>query len=459
MKKKSIVVLAVMVVVAVLLNYVAFCGISIAGFNYGSLFGDNLFASEAATEGAEAEAPAAAEKPDDSGRIRKGIDLAGGSVISFEADASTFPEGKTSVTEADMDIVEAIFNTRLNAAGYTEARISRGELGQITVEIPSVFETDKAAELLGSAAVLSFVDADGNVVLSGNDVKNAEAQYGADSMGISSNYVQLTLTSDAVDKFAEATKKAMARTDGKNYISIYMDDAEISRPMVETEIKSETCVITGDFTAESATVLANQIKSGALPFSMTIIQQDTIGAELGHNALPLSLIAAGIGILLIMIFMIALYRLPGVIADLALAFYIGIMALTLGLFKVNLSLSGIAGIVLSIGMAVDANVIIFERMKEELKLGKTVKASVESGFKKAFSAIFDSNITTIITCVVLYLSGIGTIRGFAVTLGIGVVVSMLTAIVITKFLLKQVVGVTQNRKLYYKVKEQKANEN
>lgn len=490
MKKKSIVVLALMVVLSVLLNYVAFFGFKIAGFKYDSLFGDNLFTSEEVvtetetdkadteetegtseeteTEGetAEEETPAKeetaaeTEPAADNGRIRKGIDLAGGSVISFEADASTFPEGKTSVTEEDMNIVEAIFNTRLNAAGYTEARISRGELGQITVEIPSVFETDTAAELLGSAAVLTFVDSDGNTVLNGEDIKDAQYRYGQMSeTSAATHYVELSLTADAVEKFATATRNAAAKADGENYIAILMDNTVVSAPSVNEEINSDTCVISGNFTSESANALANQIKSGALPFSMTIMSQDTIGAELGQDALPLSLIAAGIGILLIMIFMIIIYRVPGLIADLALTIYIGIMALILGLFRVNLSLSGIAGIVLSIGMAVDANVIIFERMKEELRLGKTVKASVESGFKKAFSAILDSNITTIITCVVLYLSGIGTIRGFAVTLGIGVVVSMLTAIIITRFLLKQVVNVTSNRKVYYKVKEATGNEN
>ena len=500
MKKKSIITLALMVVISILLNYVAFMGIEIAGFKYDSLFGDDLFgqaevvetpseneadaqkapADENAEEDAEVaqgEDVATAEteegseevteetkepvKKADNGRIRKGIDLAGGSVISFEADEASFPEGKTSVTEEDMEIVEAIFNTRLTAAGYTEARISRGELGQITVEIPSVFETDEAASLLGSAAVLTFVNAQGEVVLNGEDVKDAQYKYGPVSQsGNSEDYVELTLTADAVAKFAEATKNAATAPDGENFIAIMMDENVVSAPRVSQEINSETCIISGNFTSESARALANQIKSGALPFSMKIMSQDTIGAELGQDALPTSLIAAAIGILLVMIFMVVFYRLPGLVADLALSLYIGLMALILGLFRVNLSLSGIAGIVLSIGMAVDANVIIFERMKEELKLGKTIKASVESGFKKAFSAILDSNVTTIITCVVLYLSGIGTIRGFAVTLGIGVVVSMFTAIVITKFLLKQVVNIgIKNRKLFYKVKEVAANEN
>lgn len=408
-----------MVVLAVALNYVAFFGLSVFGVQYSGMF-------------------------DETKGIKKGIDLAGGSVISFQADAE-------NPTEEEMNIVEAIFSTRLTNAGYTEARISRSESDKITVEIPAMFETDDAAALLGSTAKLRFVDADGNTVLEGSDIKNAVHQYGKTSdTGNAQDYVQVQFDTVAVTKFAAATKAAAAKAaTGQNYISIMMDDEVVSSPRVSEEINSETCVISGNFTAESAKMLANQIKSGHLPFSLTKISQDTVGAELGSEALPTSLLAAGIGIILIMIFMVIIYRLPGLLADLALAIYIGIVCNILALAHVNLSLSGIAGIVLSIGMAVDANVIIFERMKEELKLGKTIKAGVEAGFAKAFSAIFDSNITTIITCVVLYLSGIGTITGFAITLGIGVVVSMFTAIVVTKFLLKHTVRLNiSNRKLF-----------
>ncbi len=421
MKKKSIAVLALMIVIAAAMNYVAFFGIAIGNKSWGGVL-------------------------DEKQGIRRGIDLAGGSVISFEANAE-------NPSDSEMDVVESIFTARLNNSGYTEARISRDEGGKITVEIPSETDTDKAASLLGSTAKLTFVDSDGNVVLDGaTDIKNAEYKFGQLSQTSSQEaYVELTLTSDAVSKFAEATKAAAAKTDGNNYIAIKMDDAIVSAPSVKEEINSETCVISGSFTPETAQELANQIKSGALPFDLSVISKDTIGPELGAKALPTSLLAAGIGLLVVMIFMILIYRVSGVMADIALTIYVGLISLVLGLMRVNLSLSGIAGIVLSIGMAVDANVIIFERMKEELKLGKTIKASVDSGFKKAFSAILDSNITTIITCVVLYFSGIGTIRGFAVTLGLGVVVSMFTAIVITKFLLKQLVGLNiKNRKLFLK---------
>ncbi len=419
MKKKGILLLILTVIIAVILNCVAFIGFDVAGFKYGGVF-------------------------DEEKGIRKGIDLAGGSVITFEA-------SKANPTEAEMDIVEAIFNARLTNSGYTEARISRGNGGQITVEIPAITNTDEAAALLGSTAKLTFRDADNNIVLDGaTDIKNAEYQYGQMSETAAAEaYVQLTLKPEAVSKFAAATKKAAAEAEGRKYISIVMDEQIISSPSVNEEINSETCIISGNFTPETAQILANQIKSGQLPFELTAISKETIGAELGSDALPTSMFAAGIGVLLIMLFMIIIYRMSGLLASIAMAIYVGLIALVLGVLRVNLSLSGIAGIITSLGMAVDANVIIFERMKEELKLGKTIKASVDSGFNKAFSAILDSNVTTIISCVVLYLSGIGTIRGFAVTLGLGVIISMFTAIVVTKFLLKQLVRLNiKNRKLF-----------
>lgn len=424
MRKKSILILCFAVIIALILNYVAFFGYNIAGFTYGGIF-----------------------DPDKG--IRKGIDLAGGSVITFQADAD-------NPTDAEMDVVESIFQTRMTNAGYTEARISKAEGGKITVEIPSVTNTDEAASLLGDVAKLTFRDADGNVVLDGaTDIKDASYQYGRTSeASAAQSYVQVQFTPEAKSKFAEATKKAAAASaDGKNYIAIYMDENVVSQPRVSEEINSDSCVITGDFTPQEAQELANKIKSGALPFQLDVISQETVGAELGQNALPTSLMAAGIGILLIMIFMAIMYRVPGLIADISLLFYVGLISLAMGLFRVNLSLSGIAGIILSIGMAVDADCIIFERLKEEMRLGKTIKASVDAGFNKAFSAILDSNVTTIITCVVLYISGIGTVTGFATTLGIGVILSMFTAIVITKFLLKQLVGIgIKNRNLFYSAK-------
>ncbi|MDO5397409.1 MAG: protein translocase subunit SecD [bacterium] len=422
MKKKSITILCFGVVIAVILNIVAFVGFNIAGFQYGGML-------------------------DPEKGIRKGIDLAGGSVITLQAETE-------NPTDDQMNVVESIFQTRLTNAGYTESRISKSEGGKITVEIPSVFDTDSVAQLLGAMAQLKFVDADGVQILDGaTDIKDASYQYSATQQGgNATHHVQVEFAPEAKAKFAEATRKAAAQSaSGKNYISIMMDDTVVSSPRVSEEINSDSCVITGDFTAETAQNLANQIKSGQLPFNLSTISQETVGAELGADALPTSLMAAAIGILLIMIFMVVMYRIPGLIADLSLLIYVGLIGLAMGLMHTNLSLSGIAGIVLSIGMAVDADCIIFERMKEELRTGKTIKASVEAGFNKAFSAILDSNVTTIITCVVLYISGIGTVTGFATTLGVGVVLSMFTAIVITKFFLKQLVNIgIKNRNLFCK---------
>ena len=422
LKKKSIITLCFVVLIALVLNVVAFYGLNIAGIKYGGMFNTdaNVF-----------------------GGIKKGIDLAGGSVLTFQANTA-------NPSDEDMNTVETIFETRLNAAGYTEARISKGEGGKITVEIPEVTDTDEAKNLLGSVAKLTFTDADGNVVLEGSDIKDADYQYGqVNSASAAEPYVSVQFNADAKQKFADATAAAASAGDGKNYISIMLDDQVVSSPRVSEKIDSDSCVISGSFTVESAKMLANQIKSGQLPFELTVISTQTVGAELGDKALDNSILAAAIGILLVMLFMIIMYRVPGLIADISLLIYVGLIGLAMGLFRINLSLPGIAGIVLSIGMAVDADCIIFERVKEEMRAGKTIKASVDAGFNKAFSAILDANVTTIISCVVLYISGIGTVIGFATTLGIGVILSMFTAIVVTKFLLKQLVGIgIKNRSLF-----------
>ncbi|MBR0360286.1 MAG: protein translocase subunit SecD [Clostridia bacterium] len=439
MKNKSIVTFCLLIIVAILLNLVAFFGLP-------GVFSDKFGGMFDAETG-----------------MRQGIDLAGGSVITFEAQAE-------NPTQEQMEAVRAVYETRLNGAGYTESRISVNEGGKVTIEIPNggapakegeksngttAADTDEAVELLSQVAKLTFRDADNNVVLNGEDVKSAKSIYGQPSENSAQQYyVQVNFSSDGTKKFAEATGKAAAETEGRNIIQICMDENVVSAPSVAQRIDSDSCVITGNFTAEAASTLANQINSGNLPFEMKKITQETVGAELGQDALPKSLLAAGIGILLIMLFMIIRYRLPGAVACISLLIYVGLICLAIGVFRVNLSLSGIAGIVLSIGMAVDADCIIFERVKEELAIGKSIRASVESGFSKALSAIVDSNITTIITCVVLYMSGIGTVTGFATTLGIGVILSMFTAIVITKILMRNLVnmGVT-NKNLFYKSKK------
>ncbi len=382
--------------------------------------------------------------------IRQGLDLVGGSVITYEAQTET-------ATDEQMQSVENVLRNRLDALGYSEATISRQGEKKVRIEIPAIQDPQEAVNTLGQTAVLTFKDSDGNTVLVAEDVDSATAAYGpVDETEVSVHYVKLKLKSSGVDKFYQATQAAATKAQGSNYIAIMLDENVISQPTVKQAINSQDCIISGGFTDASETgELAALINSGNLPFSIKDVELSSIGPTLGEEALNTSLIAAGIGILVILLFMLVIYRLPGLVADIALLAYIAIVVYIMTLFRINLSLAGIAGIILSIGMAVDANVIIFERIKEELKLGKTVKTSVTSGFNRAFLAIIDANITTIIAAVVLYIFGTGTIQGFAVTLAIGTVVSVFTAIFVTKYLLNLVVDLKIKNITWYGVNKKK----
>lgn len=380
--------------------------------------------------------------------IRQGLDLVGGSVITYEAQAE-------SAEDSEMESVVNVLRKRLDALGYTEATVSRQGEKKVRVEIPAIQDPEEAVQTLGQTAKLTFRDADGNTVLEGTDVKSATAAFGQlDETSGNVHYVQLQLNDSGVDKFATATAAAAARkTESKNYIAIMLDEEVISQPMVDQTINESTCVISGGFADSSETQeLATLINSGNLPFSIKDVELRSVGPTLGERALETSLFAAGIGILLVMIFMLICYRLPGLMADIALLAYIAIVTFIMSYFRINLSLPGIAGIILSVGMAVDANCIIFARMKEELALGKTIRTAVDAGFNRAFIAILDANVTTMIAAVVLYYFGTGPIQGFAITLAIGTVVSMFTAIVITKFLLRQMVGLKIHNLSAYGVK-------
>ena len=381
--------------------------------------------------------------------IRQGLDLVGGSVITYEAQTET-------ATEEQMQSVENVLRNRLDALGYNEATTSRQGEKKVRVEIPAIQNPQEAVETLGQTAKLTFRDADGTVVLEGGDVESANASYGpVDDTQVSTHYVKLKLKDTGVEKFYQATTAASQRTDGTNYISIMLDETEISRPSVSNgPINSAECIISGGFTDATETAeLAALINSGNLPFSIKDVELSSIGPTLGEEALNTSLIAAAIGIAIILLFMLFVYRLPGLVADIALLAYMAIVIYIMTYFRINLSLAGIAGIILSVGMAVDANVIIFERIKEELNLGKTIKTAVTSGFNRAFLAIVDSNITTIIAAIVLYIFGTGTIQGFAVTLAIGTIVSMFSAIYITKYLLKLVVDLKVKNQWWYGAKK------
>jgi SecD/SecF fusion protein len=374
------------------------------------------------------------------GSIILGLDLVGGSRIVYEADVDEDYQG--DLTE-DMAAVSQMLRARLDMLGYTEATaIPESDTGRVVVEIPSVSNPEEAVQMLGATAELTFVSADGDTVLSGGDIVSAKAQTGVlDNTGISRHYIMLTLSEQGTEKFAVATGDAASKaSSNENYIAIHLDGKEISRPYVDEKLTTSQCTISGNYTAEEAQYLAGVIDAGRLPFALREIQMDTVGATLGERALHTSLVAGAIGVLLVMLFMIVFYRLPGLIASIALIAYTAIMGLLLCLLRVNLSLPGIAGIVLSIGMAIDANVVIFERMKEELRAGKSTLAAFKAGFKRALTAIIDSNITTVIAAVVLLAFGSGTIKGFAITLLIGVLLSMFSAVVLTRYLLARLVG-------------------
>ena len=386
----------------------------------------------------------------DEGGIRLGLDLAGGSSILYEA------EGVVP-TQTELSGAIEMMRRRLDLLGYTEATVTSSGTNQILVEIPGIADPEEAVALLGASAVLEFRDADGNVVLSGSDVANATALFGDQGRGVPEHFIELRLHSDAVPRWAEATRMAAARAHEwddelqmpRNFIGIYLDDVMISLPSVQQEINSDTSTITGNFDRERAHEMAALITSGQLPFALRDVQLSATGPALGMRSLQTSLIAGAIGMVLIIIFMIIFYRLPGVIASIALIAYTAIIGIVLVISGANLSLPGIAGIILSIGMAVDANIIIFERIKEELRGGRALRTSIESGFKRAIVAIIDSNLTTLIVALVLWNFGSGPIVGFAMTLFIGVLVSMFTAITVTRWLLNQLVGMdVRNAKLY-----------
>ena len=398
----------------------------------------------------------------DEGGITKGLDLVGGSSITYEADTE-------SPTDDQMNSAVAMLRERLDNLGYYDATIQRRGDKKVLVEIPAITNPEEAVQKIGQTAKLEFRDADGNVLLDGSDVKSASAEYGQMSeTSQPEQYVSLTLKSEAVEKWAEATRNAAARageTDengrAKNYISIVLDDEVQSSPNVKEEINSDTCVISGGFSAEKAKWLANIISAGQLPFALMDVELRSVGPTLGEKAFDLSMWAALIGILLVMIYMIIWYRLSGVMACIALVFYITltIMILSPNWFGLDIALTlpGIAGIILSVGMAVDANVIIFERIKEELKNGKTVRASVDAGFKRAMSAIIDGNVTTLIAAVILWLLGSGSVKGFAVTLFIGIIISMFTAIVITRVLIRSMMNMGVRNPWLYGVRRRDIN--
>lgn len=360
------------------------------------------------------------------GTIGKGIDLEGGYYAVL-----TPKSGETASSE-DIDAVIETLRSRLDENGYTEATITRQDNG-LRVEIPAIDNPDEVMELIGDQGELQFRDSKGNVKVRGEHVKDARSGY--DENGDPTVYLEFT--SEGATLFASATKAIAAKEDGvENKLSIYLGDRLISSPTVSAEIPNGQATITGIDSTDTAKTIASVIKSGSLKIDFQISESRQISATLGDNVLNGAMLAAGIGLIAIFILMIVFYGGMGIAASLALMIYVILYVAILAIFPgVQLTFPGIAGIILSIGMAVDANVVIFERIKDEYRNGKRVKAAVDSGFKRAVITVLDSNVTIIIASVVLWIFCSGSIKGFAITLGIGVLVSLFTAIFVTRGLM------------------------
>lgn len=370
--------------------------------------------------------------------IKLGLDLAGGVSITYEANAD-------KPTEEQMN--DTVYKLQKRVENYsTEAAVYKEGTKRINVDIPGVTDANAILEALGKAGSIQFVDPDGNVVIDGSDITTASAQTNTE--GATSYEVKLELNGSGKEKFAEATERLVGQQ-----ISIVYDGNVIQAPTVNTAITDGVAVISGQESYEAAEDLAATIRIGALPLELKEVRSNVVGAKLGSEAIRTSLIAGLIGFILVVLFMMIYYRLPGVAASIALTAYVAMIAIVLNGFNVTLTLPGVAGIILSIGMAVDANVIIFTRIREELATGKTVRSAIKMGFDKAMSAIIDGNITTLIAAVVLYLKGSGTIKGFAQTLGIGIVLSMVTALFVTKFILVAFYNMGLDKEKFYGVQK------
>lgn len=357
--------------------------------------------------------------------IKQGLDLAGGVSITYQVVGDGEPSAE--------DMSDTVYKMQRRVESYSKEAIAYQEgTNRVNIEIPGVTDANTILQELGNPGSLQFTDKDGNVVLEGVDVVDAQAGTSNDSMGNLQYVVQLTLNETGKAKFAEATTAAAVNRD---IIYIVYDNEVISYPSVNEPITGGTASITGMASFEAAQQLASQIRIGGLKTELEELRSNVVGAQLGEEAIESSLKAGAIGFGLVAIFMIAVYFLPGAASVAALALYIILVILALNGFDITLTLPGIAGIILSIGMAVDANVIIFARIREELATGKTVKSSMDVGFKKALSAIIDGNITTLIAAGVLGLLGSGSVKGFAQTLALGIVLSMFSALVLTRLIL------------------------
>ena len=376
--------------------------------------------------------------------IKTGLDLAGGVSITYRVKGD-------DPSQSDMD--DTIYKLQKRVESYSnEAQVYQEGSDRINVEIPGVSDANKILEELGKPGSLEFQDESGEVVLNGSDIADAQgAVYDDPNTGVKKYVVSLTLTKDGTDKFAKATEENLNKT-----IAIVYDGETISAPTVQAVISDGKAEISGQSSIEEAKSLASIIRIGSLKLELEELRSSVVGAQLGQQAIKTSLIAGGIGLALVAVFMMIVYALPGVVAALSLAIYTGLELLMLNAFDLTLTLPGIAGIILSIGMAVDANVIIYARIREEIAAGKSVRTSIKTGFQKATSAIVDGNITTLIAAAVLGAMGTGSVKGFAMTLALGIVLSMFTALVVSRLITNAFYAVgLRDEKYYGRQKERK----
>ena len=392
--------------------------------------------------------------------IPLGIELSGGVYVVFEASAPEVngePLYDASELSHHIEATMKILQTRLASAGYTEATVTSSGGNNIRVEVADVgtgqIASQDVFDIIGKPAVLEFRNPSDEVILSGQagDIKTAQAGYDA----MTQEYlVSLEFTPAGSEKFAKATAELKGQS-----ISIYLDDVLISDPKVDEAITGGRATITGGFTAEAAEALAVQIQGGALTVDLATVEQATISATLGQDAITTSVIAGVVGLAIIFAILIFSYGMFGFVASISLVIYTALLLFILGATQVTqLSLAGIAGIILSIGMAVDANVIIFERIKDEFSMGKNIPESLNHGFKKSTSAILDANITTIIASVVLILLGTAPIKAFAITLLVGILISLFTSLIVTRVIANLCVTINNTDRKMYKLSRE-GNEN
>lgn len=374
--------------------------------------------------------------------ITKGLDLQGGVSVLMEI---TDENLSSEDLEKNLEKTKQLLDLRVNKLGVAETTVTAEGDRRIRIDIPGQFDSKEIVDSLQKTGNLTFKDSEGNEVLNGRDVEEASVMTDNTT---GKPVVTLKLNEEGKQKFAEATEKNLNKT-----ISIYMDEDLISSPVVESVISGGEAIITGSKTIDEAKNLAGLINSGALPVTLKVASIENVGAQLGAEAMPNAMKAGAVGILLIFIFMIFNYRMLGVIASIALTLYTTLVLIVFVEANVTLTLPGIAGFLLTIGLAVDANVLIFERIKEEMAKGVSAKSAVKAGFHNALSSIIDSNVTTVIAALVLYFMGTGPVKGFAVTLMIGIALSMFTAIFITRKLTEWAINMGMLSKTWhFKVK-------